>query len=173
MREVTDEHDARAEEILREAADREELHAVLVARREQRHLAADGVLGDVEQRADGEIRADDGDLAARHAVVAAPEAQGEAEQRAVEQRPVRPAAVAAAPRPIAAGARIALYLVRQDGARHAVSREQEILRRRIDDDARDDLMIHPFHPRTPFPKIFPALYHAQIPVANARKDKVN
>ncbi len=140
--------DGDGEEILENAADGEELDAVLAVRRDDRDVAADGILGDVQQRPDGDVAADRRELAAHDAaVVALREMARDAIEREIEHGPVRPAAMAAAPRPVIPGARIALDFVRQNRARHAVGRQQEVGGRRVDDDARHDLMVDPFHRR--------------------------
>ena len=114
--------------------------------RQKRHFAADGVLGDVQQCPDADIRANGHKVRRRqrgqlHFFQMAQE-EDDAE---IKKRPVRPAAVAAAPAPVVPRPWAALDFVRKYGSGHAVDCQQQIIRRCIDNDPRQDLMVDPFH----------------------------
>ena len=62
---VAEQHGRYREKVLRHRADLEEPDADLVIRRQERHLAADGVLGDVQESADADVDADRREVACR------------------------------------------------------------------------------------------------------------
>ena len=143
---VAEQHGRYREEVLRHRADLEEPDADLVVRRQERHLAADGVLGNVQESADADVDANRREVGRRQRrELPLLEPAQEEDEPEIEERPVRPAAVAAAPAPVIARARAALDLVGKDCPRHAVDGQQHVVRSRVDNDARQDLMVDPFH----------------------------
>ena len=143
---VAEQHGRYREKVLRHGADLEEPDADLVVRRQERHLAADSVLGDVQESTDADVDADCREVACRQCTgLRLLELAQQEDEPEVEHRPMRPATVAAAPAPVVARVRAALDLVGKDCPRHAVDCQQHVVRSRVDNDARQDLMVDPFH----------------------------
>ena len=111
---IYDDNTDEYKQILSERTDREQADAGLLRREEQRHLAADGILRDVQERAE-EQPCEHGE---EHRIVEnlMRHLRETPDQGEIEHRPVRSPAMAAAPRAPADALRRAFDLVRQHRA---------------------------------------------------------